>query len=313
MSSNSSIARGTQSFVHVLALCWKRKSLLAIEVLWRWLAGTPLLLLLSYELFRLWRQIEAPLAATGILDQFSLAEPMKGAVLVANAFGILWPPALHLLLWFAPLALAVSSFASGFGRNVVLRRYDPVLAWRPVTLVALQLLRIGMFVGSYLLWFVAVRWAGANSLRGVEPDLVSYSIWVICLSLGIFTLWALLSWVFSIAPLIAIVEGRGIASSLLRSLRLGSLKGKLVEVNLVMGIVKLALIVLAMVFSATPLPFESVVNGWPLYAWWILVTLLYCVASDYFQVARTIAFVEFLRAGVESDPALHASSSLKNS
>jgi hypothetical protein len=61
---------------------------------------------------------------------------------------------------------------------------------------------------------------------------------------------------------------------------------------MVMGIVKLALIVLAMVFSATPLPFEDVVSGPALYAWWALVTVLYLIASDLFQVARVAAFVE---------------------
>jgi hypothetical protein len=104
--------------------------------------------------------------------------------------------------------------------------------------------------------------------------------------------WALLSWVFSIAPLLALLEGLGVGGSLTRSLRLGSLRGKLVEINLVMGIAKIALIVLAMVFSATPLPFEDAVSGGALYAWWAVVTVLYLVASDFFQVARVMAFVE---------------------
>ena len=50
------------------------------------------------------------------------------------------------------------------------------------------------------------------------------------------------------------------------SLRLGALTAKLVEVNLVLGIVRLALIVLAMVFSAIPLPFEADMTGTALYA-----------------------------------------------
>jgi len=67
-----------------------------------------------------------------------------------------------------------------------------------------------------------------------------------------------------------------------------------------MGIVKLALLVLAMVFSATPLPFESVMQGAPLYFWWGLVTLLYLIASDFFQVARLMAFVQFWRLWSEA-------------
>ena len=91
------------------------------------------------------------------------------------------------------------------------------------------------------------------------------------------------------------LEGKGVIASLAHSLRLGELTSKLVEVNLVMGIVRLALIVLATVFSAIPLPFTADMTGTALYLWWALVTLLYLVASDFFQVARLAAFVQFWR------------------
>ena len=87
---------------------------------------------------------------------------------------------------------------------------------------------------------------------------MAYSAWVICLSLGIFVLWALLSWIFSIAPLLAMLEGTGVVSQPGAQSSPGRLTGKLVEVNLVLGIVRLALIVLAMVFSAIPLPFRRI-------------------------------------------------------
>jgi len=78
-------------------------------------------------------------------------------------------------------------------------------------------------------------------------------------------------------------------------LRLGPLRGKLVEINLVMGIVKIALIVLAMVFSACPLPFESVTTPEFLAWWWAGVTVLYLVASDFFHVARLVGYLELWR------------------
>jgi hypothetical protein len=84
-------------------------------------------------------------------------------------------------------------------------------------------------------------------------------------------------------------------ASLASGLRLGPLTSKLVEVNLVLGIVKLALVVLAMVFSATPLPFASSMTGTPLYIWWMAMTLLYFAASDFFQLARLVAFIRFWR------------------
>ena len=286
--------RGTQSLVHTLADCWSRPSLVALEVAWRWLFGAPALLLLYYEGARIMTAISGQLQAAGV-DQFALQDPTRGAVIIADTFAALWPPALRVTLWLGPLLILGWSVVSGVGRNMVLRRYDPQLPMKPVSVIALQLLRVVALGGSFVGWFLAIHWAANYALSGAEPNLVLYCALVICLSLGIFTLWALLSWVFSIAPLLVLLEGRGVASSLFRSVRLGSLTGKLVEVNLVMGIVKLALLVLAMVFSATPLPFESVMQGAPLYLWWGLVTLLYLVASDFFQVARLMAFVQFWR------------------
>jgi hypothetical protein len=288
-------ARGTQSFVHVLSECWSRPSLLGLEVLWRWLFGIPLLALLAWQGFRIYSAVAGQLAASGV-NQLSLADPMSAAPVIADAYAAVTPPIVHVASWLVPLATVAWAIASGIGRNSVLRRYDSSLPQRQVTMSALQLLRIFFLGASFWVWFTAMQWAANHSLSGAEPDLVTYSALVIFVSLGIFILWAVVSWVFSIAPLLVLLENRSLASSLIRSLRLGPLTGKLVEINLVMGIVKLALIVLAMVFSAVPLPFESIMQGPPLYAWWIVVTLLYLVASDFFQVARLVAFIELWRA-----------------
>jgi hypothetical protein len=268
--------------------------LLFLELAWRWLFGVPALLLLWYEGARILTATSDQLQSTGIA-QFSLQDPMRGAVMIADAYAVLKTPVLHAVMWLLPLLAIGWAIASGIGRNFVLRRYDRTLPMKPLPMVALQLLRIVALGGSFAGWFLAIHWAAGYSLAGAEPNLVLYCALVICLSLGIFTLWAFLSWIFSIAPLLVLLENSGIAASLYRSFHLGQLKGKLVEVNLVMGIVKLALIVLAMVFSATPLPFASVMQGSPLYFWWAIVSVLYVVASDFFQVARLVAFIQFWR------------------
>ena len=295
----SGTARGTQSFVHVLSECWSQPSLLGLEILWRWLYGVPLLGVLAWQGVRIYAEIASRLAAAGI-DQFSIVDPMRAAEIAADVYAVAAPPIVRAALWLAPAALLVWAAVSGAGRNAVLRRYDPSLPKRAVTLSALQLLRAIFLGGSVVFWFAAIQWAASYSLSGDEPNLVTYCALVICLSLGIFSVWALVSWVFSIAPLLVLLEGRGVAASLARSLRLGPLTGKLVEINLIMGIIKLALVVLAMVFSAVPLPFASNMTGAPLYLWWALVTVLYLVASDFFQVARLVAFVELWRGSVAS-------------
>lgn len=292
-------SRGTQSFVQILAVCWRRPSLLGLELLWRWAFGIPLTAAVGWAGWHIWAESAERLRATGVFD-FSLMYPMQGALQVSEAVSVLRGPVLDALAWLLPAGIALAAVAGGLGRNAVLRRYKAELPWKPVAMIALQLLRMVALVASFVAWFGLIRWSANVSLNDVsaqtgvasEPNLVLYCALVIIVSLGMFTVWALLSWVFSIAPLLTVLEGRGIGGSLARSLRLGPLTGKLVEINLVMGIVKLALIVLAMVFSAVPLSFEAEVQGTSLYGWWAAVTVLYMLASDFFQVARVVAYVE---------------------
>ncbi|MFT4112451.1 hypothetical protein [Silvibacterium sp.] len=278
----------------MLGECRRRPSLLLLELLWRWSFGLPITLILGWEGWRIYLAATAQIAASGLSD-FSLMDPTQAATISANLYAALAPPVAQFLGWFAPLAMAGWAVASGLGRNAVLRRYDSALPNRWGTLAALQLLRAAALAVSVWIWFAGLHWAASatlNTSTDAEPNLVGYFALVIGLSLGVFVLWALASWVFSIAPLLVLLEDCGITAALRRSLRLGPLRGKLVEINFIMGIVKLALVILAMVFSATPVPFASEVSGPGLWLWWGFVTLAYCAASDFFQVARVVAYLE---------------------
>ena len=200
-----------------------------------------------------------------------------------------------MLRWLTPALVVLWSIASGLGRTVVLRRLDPTLRARPGTLILLQLLRMAALLGAFLGWYRALQWAANVTLDSASQNVVGWCAFVICLSLGVFVLWALLGWIFSIAPLVAMLEDKGVLASLASSVRLGSPTAKLVEVNLVLGIVRLALIVLAMVFSAIPLPFITDPGSMGLYLWWALGTVLYLAAGDFFQVVRLAAFIQFWR------------------
>ncbi len=290
--------RGTQSFLSTIARCWRQPSLLGMELLWRWGLGIPALALIGWETYRILSSVS--LAHTGIY-QFSLIDTVGAAQALSATIDILLPPVRAVAVWLIPLLAIAWALASGFGRTQLLRRYDRTLRSAPWLLVGMQLLRIVTLVASFAAWLLCLHWAAMSSLGQGAPDLVGYFIKAIFLSFAIFSFWALVSWVFSIAPLLALLEGTGMLASLRASLRFGkgSLRGlrpKLVEINLVLGIVKMALIVLAMVFCATPVPFKDQINGPSLYAWWALVSVLYLVASDFFQVARLIGFIEFWRA-----------------
>jgi hypothetical protein len=292
------VVRGTQSFVHVLATCWRRPSLTALEVAWRWAFGIPALLLVWYEATRILAEAPVNFAA---LRRMTVMNPMGAAETMAQAMAVLLPSVTRVATWLVPLLLVVWVVVSSLGRTMVLRRADSRLQARPGTLMVLQAIRVVALGGSFVVWFLCVQWAANVSVLGPiaaggEANLVGYFALGIVATLGLFTLWAVVSWVLSVAPLLAMLRGLGVGESLSAAFRLGPLKGKLVEINLVMGIVKIALIVLAIVFSATPLPFESMTTPEILMVWWAGVTVLYLVASDFFHVARLVGYLELWRA-----------------
>jgi hypothetical protein len=290
--------RGTQSFVHTLSECWRRPSLTALEVLWRWAYGVPALLVLRYEALRILRATPIDLAA---LRNMTVVDPMGSATVLAKTMETLLPLVFRVALWLAPLMVVAWVVMSAVGRTVVLRRADRRLHSRVGTLIVLQAVRVVALVGSFTVWFWCMEQVAEMTVTGPvsaggEPNLVGYFSLVIVATLGLFTLWAVVSWALAIAPLLAMLRGLGVGGSLAAAFRLGPLKAKLVEINLVMGIVKIALVVLAMVFSATPLPFESVTTPDFLLWWWVGVTVLYFLGSDFFHVARQVAYLQLWRA-----------------
>ena len=187
---------------------------------------------------------------------------------------------------------------SGVGRNLLLMRMEPRVAFRPIAMILLQGAWLALLGLALWGWLGSMQWVASTHIAGAgEPDLVGYFIWAIFLSLGFFTAFALTSWALTIAPILLLLENqRSVLSSLGLSLRLGKgFTSKLAEINLVLGIVKLALLVVAMVFSAAPLPFSDELGPGAMHFVVAASGLFFLVADDFFQVVRLKAFVEFWR------------------
>jgi hypothetical protein len=205
------------------------------------------------------------------------------------------PHVAAVVAWLAPVAAVVWVVISALGRNLVMKRLESRVPFRPGAMIVLQAAWLGVLALTCWTWYRSIGWAAATHIgNGAEPDLVGYMMWVIFLTLGFFILWALVSWAVTIAPMLVLLEDRSALSALRRAMRLGRpFTSKVVEINLVMGIVKLALLVLAMVFSSVLIPFSAEIGTGALHLEWVVVSLFYFIASDYFQVVRLKGFVEF--------------------
>lgn len=284
--------RGTQSLVGQMGWVRDRPLLTLIEIGWRWLFGIPFLAVCWMQSQKILAVLPPESAGLGSVDA---QNPWVAAVQLAHAAALYQPHVSALLHWLTPISALAWVAVSGVGRSFVYKRLDPKLPFRPLSMMVLQAAWLTALGLTCWAWFRAMAWVSdTHILPNSEPDLIGFSFWAIFLSLGFFTLWALSSWSLLIAPLVMLREGCSALSSLGQSLRLGkNFTGKLMEINLVMGIVNLALIVLAMVFSAAPLPFSDQLGSDALHILWLAATVFYLVASDYFQVVCLKGFQEF--------------------
>jgi hypothetical protein len=297
--------RATQTLVSHMSFCWRHPSIVAIEIVWRWLFGVPFLVVLWVQAQVILTQI--PPASTG-LARLNAQNPWVSSVLLSDAVGEYQPVVMQAMRWLLPVVFVAWALLSGLGRTLVLWRMealDPTtLSRRPSFLrkaagvVGLQALWLLALLGCFWLWYRGVSWASSTHITAAaEPNLVAYLCWLIFLSLGLFTLWAVVSWTLAIAPVLYLLDpDANPASAVVRSFRLGkAFSSKLVEVNLVMAIVKIALIVLAMVFSAAPLPFSDQFGQDFMHLLYVVIAIAFCIANDYFHVVRLRSFVALWR------------------
>ena len=282
--------RGTQSFVGVMVEVWKRPSLTALEVLWRWCFGGLLFLVFWFA---------------GGRDVLAKFDQWQASVQIALHGGFIsgFQPAVFFkgLAWPA-VALVAWAVVSAFGRDAVLRRFDGTLASRRGTVAVFAVLRVIVLAAFVIAWFLIVGKTAEVAVFvplacHAYPAYVPGFAVVLMATLLLFVAWCLLSWIFQLAPLLAMVRDCGVRESVMAAIRAPrELRSKLIETNLVMGIVKVALLVLAMVFSACPLPFATVETQMFLNCWWFGVGVVWLLLSDYFHVVRAAAYLRLWRA-----------------
>jgi hypothetical protein len=274
----------------------------ALEVGWRWLFGIPFLLVC-------WSRLKSVVAIlppdqSGLSD-INAQNPWIAAGELSRALWKYEPLVTRELHWIVPVAVCAWIVISALGRNLGLKLAEPRIKIRPLAMLVLQSAWLAVFGGICWGWMQSVGWAAASHFRGTaEPDLIGFSIWLIFLSLGFFTLWALLGWVVSVAPVLMLLEDCPAPAALRLAFRLGRpFTSELFEIGMVMGIINLALIVVAMVLSAAPLPFSDELGSGALHVVWASAVVFYLIAHDYFQIVRLKCFMQFwkiFRGGIES-------------
>lgn len=291
-SSRAEQVRGTQTLVNQMGWMLRHPAVIAVEVGWRWLFGIPFLLVC-------WTRLQHVLAVltpeqSGLSD-INAQNPWIAAGQLSRVWWQYEPLIAQEFKWVLPIAVLAWLVLTAIGRSLTLRLAEPRMRFRPGSMLLLQAVWLVLFGGIWWGWFSSIGWVAATHFPiGGEPDLIGFSMWLIFLSLAFFTLWALVGWIVSVAPILMLMEESSAVSALRQTLRLGRpFTAELFEIGMVMGIVNLALIVVAMVLSAAPLPFSDQLGGTALHVVWVGAAVFYLIAHDYFQLVRLKCFVQF--------------------
>lgn len=306
-STASAPLRGTQSLVGVMGFVWRHPTLTLLELVWRWCTAIPLLFLLYRSLAP---TVDAIPLDTAALGSMTFLEPVRSAEILARQLRPFVFPVEATAKWWIPLALLLWTLAATFGRTAIYRRAQrlpartdvPTAARVAVTspfslhFLAYTFSRALAFLLLLALWLFCLRAFVRSTVThplyaGAEPNLVLLSALAVLLTLALFMLWALTVWSLDLVPL-----QRLTGLTLPNTGQRRELRSKLIETNLVMGIVRVALFVLAMTFSASPLPFESRETQAYINVWWIGVATLYVLGSDFFHVVRRVTYLRLLQS-----------------
>ena len=277
---------------------FKRPSLTGIEIAWRWLIWLPLLAVLAVGYGRLGMSIQFH---PELLSSLTVFKPVEAIAGLDAFFSGLAPAVNKFTLWWMVALLVAWVGAWMVGRAAVMKRLQAGLTTQYGALFVLGLLRVASVLAVMLAWFAGCRLVFLEMVlrpvsRREDPSLVPAFALIVTGTLVLFVLWCLVSWVLQFAPILAMARNEGAEDSLRDAMTAGPVRSKLIEINLVMGIVKVSLIVLALVFSACPLPFSNVETQEFLNWWWAGVALFYLVASDYFHVVRAAAYLRLWQA-----------------
>lgn len=275
----------------------QRPSLLLRELCWRWGYGALLLTLAGYDGWRIWSRSLPALRATGLLSLSQnsiLSNPLLALTGFSSALGILWPQVERACWGLAPLAIFCWVFAFAWGRTWVLRRYDPRLPQRFWLHAGTETLFLLQSVFTILLSTWLLESLHALVKNGSLAALALFVILLMAVGLSLaytnrFRRALVIARAIALLHLLSFRTAFGYAWKLDRGERVQVLKKAVRRVRwMVLG--------LAVVLTFVPAPFGP---GWPLLAWWTLLSLPTLAATDAWQLGAALAVLQTFREPTE--------------
>jgi hypothetical protein len=298
MSRSRAVRSGFSTIFH-------HPALFAAELAWRWAFGAAALLLIGYSVLLFMSSI--PVSDP---DLFGPSGVIPGTVRssLAHIFSGSGPKIVRLL---AALIVGIGLLwwlASAFGRAVVLQELVPQR--KQSAPAGIRILLLINFLRAIFSLFALIACAGAFALaselalgggtavdpaQSAEPDAAVFYLVFLPLAFLIGSIWSTLNWHLTLAPLLALNAGSGVADSILRSAALVLRQARqYFWVGLVFGLLRFLVAGIFLFLSMSAFAMLAQFATGLAVASLALVALCYFAVADLLSVARLAAYERIL-------------------
>ena len=264
--------------------------LILCEISWRWTFGIALWSVLAYIAFSSLGQVQMTDTEIRLLHAL---DPRASSYVLLRVMNAIVPVVLRVFAYTLPALIVLWIAAATFGRAATLRALlgPRCRKVRWSALVGVNVLRVALLFVA-ILAFVGSSVLVGRMFRG-EPEFLGAAI---LLSLGVnllvVSMWSLLNWFLTLAPIFVLRDGAGTFGAFGESVDLfRERSGPYMGAAMGLGLVRLALITVVSVLSVIPLGMIGTSPMMAVIVAGITLALVYYALTDAVQIWRIAAYV----------------------
>ncbi|MCU1311570.1 MAG: hypothetical protein JWO20_2695 [Candidatus Angelobacter sp.] len=286
-----------------LSAAFRRPAVFAAEVAWRWAFGAAALLLISYSVLLFMSSI--PVSDR---DLFGLSGVIPGMLpsALAHIFNGSGPKILRLLAALIAGLGLLWWLASAFGRAVVLQE---LVSQRKQGATGIRILLQINFLRAIFALFALIALAGAfalasrvalageavDSAQSAGPDASVFYLVFLPLAFLVGWVWSTLNWYLTLAPVVALKTGVGVADAIFETAALVLRQARqYFWVGLVFGVLRLLMAGIFLFFAMSAFAVLAQLATGLAFAGLALVALCYFAVADFLGLARLAAYERIL-------------------
>lgn len=266
-----------------------------VELAWRWSFGLAALAILAYGASRYLGTLALTEADIAALNS---GNPELAAQVVARIVQSSGAVLARIAIMVAVAMAAVWVLLAAVGRAATLRRLLGKSTLDSRSLFGLSLLRATLALASGLAVVLSAVVAGIVAGGGTEPSPAVFLLVFLTLLTATALTFSVGNWYLSLAPVLAVREGRGTLRAVrdtLTSVRRH--RPAFTGTSMAFASVRLVVVAVFTVISLLPLALLGSAPSWLVATLLVLLAFAYFAVSDFLYVARLAAYIGILQEG----------------